>query len=69
MGNRGWDQQAAGGGWASNARTTGRMHDGSDDADPFVKGSRIGHPGGDNDPLDGPDDLFEPPGQLSTTSG
>lgn len=68
MANKGWNTTEGGGSVASNARTTGRLS-GAGNAMSFVQGSKIGHPsGGDSDPLDERSDLFEAPGQLSTTS-
>lgn len=65
MANRGWSGQESGESWPSNARTTGRTS-GTQGAEAFVQGSKIGHPsGGDNDPMDQRSDLQEAPGNLS----
>lgn len=62
MANKGWDSTQGGSGWSSTARTTGRQS-GTTAA---VQGSKIADPGNHNDPMDSRDDLFGPPGQLST---
>ncbi len=66
MANKGWPNEAGGGEQTSStARQSGR---GSTNADKgFIDPSQIAHPGSDNDPLAGPGDLFEVPGQLSET--
>lgn len=64
MANKGWDSTQGGEGWSSTARQSGRQSGAG--GSEFVQGSKIADPGGHNDPMDGPDDLFGPPGQLST---
>lgn len=69
MANKGWDGQAGGHSYSSNARTTGRLS-GAEGAEGFIHGSDIAHPHGpDNDTLDSPDDRFEPPGQMDLSHG
>ena len=67
MANRGWTDSGNGEQVSSTARQSG---DGTDcsDADPFLVGSKIADPGTpDGDGYGARDDLFEPPGQLSTS--
>lgn len=69
MANKGWNEQASGQTFSSNARTTGRTS-GTEGAEGFIHGSDIAHPsGGDNDPLGEPGDRFGAPGQLHTSHG
>ncbi len=66
MANQGQPNASDGGVHASSTdRQSGR---GSTNAETgFLRGSRIASPGPENDRMDTPGDLFEPPGQLSTT--
>jgi hypothetical protein len=67
MANRGWTDSGNNGEQVSStARTSGVGTDCSD-ADPFTRGSQIGNPGAEGDTMGARDDLFEAPGQLSTS--
>ena len=66
MANQGWPNGGGGGvQTSSTARQSGR---GSDPGS-VIMGSKIAAPGGDSDPMGAPGDLFEAPGQLSTSGG
>lgn len=66
MANSGWPNESGGGVHASSTdRQSGRGSTNADEG--FIRGSQIAATGPDNDPLDKRSDLFEPPGQLSTT--
>jgi hypothetical protein len=67
MANRGWTDSGNGEQVSSTARTSGVGTDCSD-ADPFTRGSTLGAANtADGDVMGDRDDLFEPPGQLSTS--
>lgn len=67
MANQGWTNGAGDG---THTSSTDRQSGRGTTVSPAVPGSKVAHPsGGDNDPMGDVDDLFEVPGNLSTSGG